>query len=157
MSTKAHAQPVPQASHLDPQQCSPPLSQRRAAFLPTLYPVERQVIAEATKADVLATSAPYVPAASIEYQAAQCLSAVTRMVPESVRLGWTYAYQPTPLGRYSAWVLGAHAAQGRLAVCAQAPQARPDALSTPPTDDVSWGQVSARCLPSARGLPDESF
>jgi hypothetical protein len=107
MSAITHAQPVPQPSQLDPQEYSPAVCQCRAAFLPSLYPVERQVIAEATKADVLATSAPYVPGAPIEHQAAR----------------------------------------GGLAVCVRAIQARPGALSTPPIDDVSWRQVSARSLP----------
>jgi len=151
ISTKAHTQPVPQASHLDPQEYSLAVSPRRAAFLPTLYPALRQVLAEATKGDLLTTSAPYVPGASSEHQAAQCPSAVTRMVLEPVWLGSTCAYRPTPPGRYSAWVLGAHAAQVGIALSVQAPQARPDALSTPPTDHVSRGLVSAR------GLPYESF
>jgi hypothetical protein len=151
MSTIVHTQLVPHTSQLDPRECSPAVCPRGTAFLPTLYPALRQVSAVATKADLLATSAPSVPAASSEYQAAQCLSAVTRMVLEPIWLGPTYFYPPTPPGRYSALALGSQAAQGGLAVCVRATQARPDALSTPPMDHVSSGQVSAR------GLPDEPF
>lgn len=151
MSTKAHTQPVPQVPQLDPQEYSPAVCQRRAAFLPTLYPALRQVLAEATKADVLTTSAPSVPAAPIEHQAAQCLTAVTRMVLEPVWLDPTCAYRTPPRGRYSACAPSAQAAQGGLAVSVRAPQARLDALTSPPTDDVSWGPVSVM------GLPYETF
>lgn len=147
MSTIAHTQPVPQAVQLDSQEHSALVCQRGAAFLPTLYSVERQVLAEATIEDVLATSAPYVPGAPIEHQAAQCLTVITRMVLDPVWLGSTYAYRPTPPGRYSAWAVGAQTAHGGLPVSGRAPQAQPDGLSTPPTDNVSWGHVSARCLP----------